>query len=111
MSPEQARGEGTGRTNGFVFLRSGAIRDGHGHGLPFTGNSSAVIFEAILNKNPPPPRQRSRTAREIVEIVDKALEKDRDMRYQSAAEMRADLKRLKRQTASQPSIAVPKSWS
>ena len=75
---------------------------------PFTGESSAVIFEAILNKNPPPP-QRPELPEKFVEIIDKALEKDRDMRYQSAAEMRADLKRLRRQTASHPSIAVPKA--
>ena len=71
-------------------------------------NSSAVIFDAILNKHPPPP-ERPELPDKFVEIIDKALEKDRDMRYQSAAEMRADLKRLKRQTASHPSLAVPRS--
>src|SRR5207244_12468037 len=49
---------------------------------PFTGKSSAVIFDAILNKHPPPP-QRPELPEKFVEIIDKALEKDRDMRYRS----------------------------
>ena len=109
MSPEQARAEELdSRTDLFSF---GAVLYEMATGRPpFTGDSSAVIFDAILNKHPPPHRGCFLNCPEkFVEIIDKALEKDRDMRYQSAAEMRADLKRLKRQTASHPSIAVPRS--
>jgi Tol biopolymer transport system component/predicted Ser/Thr protein kinase len=107
MSPEQARAEELdSRTDLFSF---GAVLYEMATGWPpFTGGSAAVIFEAILNKNPSRP-QRPELPEKFVEIVDKALEKDRDMRYQSAAEMRTDLKRLKRQTTSHLSMAVPKT--
>ena len=106
MSPEQARGEEVdSRSDLFSF---GAVLYQMATGRPpFTGTSSAVIFEAILNRDPPSAKQLfPELPQQFVEIIDKALEKDRDMRYQSAAEMRADLKRLKRQSASHPSMAV-----
>jgi eukaryotic-like serine/threonine-protein kinase len=109
MSPEQARAEELdARTDLFSF---GAVLYEMATGRPpFTGNSSALIFDAILNKAPPPlqPSGPEQTDK-FVDIIDKALEKDRELRYQSAAEMRADLKRLKRQTSSHSSVAVTKA--
>src|ERR1700690_942853 len=109
MSPEQARAEELdARTDLFSY---GAVLYEMATGRPpFAGNSSAVIYEAILNKNPPPPqRSGDELPEKFVDIIDKALEKDRELRYQSAAEMRADLKRLKRQTSSHSSVAVTKA--
>src|SRR5207302_5503823 len=67
----------------------------------FSGRTSGVIFEAILNRQPAPARQvRQEIPPELEQIISKALEKDADMRYQHAADIRADLKRLKRDTES-----------
>ena len=72
----------------------------------FDGNTSAVIFESILNRNPVPPRQLNPDLPPQFErILDRALEKDRDLRYQSAAEMRAEMKILKRTLDSQRTAA------
>jgi serine/threonine protein kinase len=106
MSPEQAAGETLDGRSDLFSLGVVLYEAATGH-APFTGKTSAVILSAILNRAPASPMTLNpEVPQHLQEIINNCLEKDREMRYQSAADLRADLKRLRREIESGQTHAV-----
>ena len=105
ISPEQTRGDEIDARSD-IFSAGSVLYELSSGRLPFQGKSTALIFDAILNRDPVPPLEINPSLPQDLQcIIQKCLEKDRDIRYQSAADLRADLKRLKRDTPSGRHIA------
>ena len=111
MSPEEARGEETdARTDLFSF---GAVLYVMATGqMPFQGNTSAAILGAILHTAPTPVLQLNpQLPPKLEEIISRALEKDLDLRYQSAVDLRSELKRHPQRLGSESSLSQGKEWN
>jgi serine/threonine protein kinase len=108
MSPEQARGEDLDARSD-IFSFGAVLYQMATHKIPFEGTTTAVVFAGLLEHQPVPVlASNPNLPPQVDEIIRKALEKDRDLRYQTAAELRADLKRLKRDSTTVTVAVTPR---